>query len=63
MTLKEVKEAADNMELYMDVRTRHNFMQAKVYYKNSTYAEIEGQKVKWETVHKHVNSRFVLSLL
>jgi hypothetical protein len=65
MTLKEVKKAANDGDLYLDVRVKNRsweFKQAKVFYKNSTYAEIEGIKVKWELVHKHVNSHFVLKL-
>jgi|WetSurMetagenome_2_1015567.scaffolds.fasta_scaffold27430_7 hypothetical protein len=63
MTLKATKLAAVHNLLHMDVRHKNNFKQAKVNYKNSTYAEIEGVKVKWEIVHKHVNSRFVLKLV
>ena len=66
MTLKEVKEAADDGNLYLDVRVKNRsweFKQAKVYYKNSTYAEIEGVKVKWDLVHKHTNSDFILKLI
>lgn len=62
MTLKEVKEMSDDGYLYMDVRIKNNFKQAKVCHKNNTYAEIEGYKIRWEVIHKNVNKRFVLSL-
>jgi len=63
MTLKETKLAATHNLLHLDIRNKHDFKQAKVYYKNSTYAEIEGIKVKWDVVHKYANSRFVLKLV
>ena len=60
MTLKEVKENP-NIELDVKIGNDH-FFGVKVFPKNNTYATIKGHKVKWELIHKAVNSWFTLTI-
>jgi len=61
MTLKEVKE--NYRTIFLDIKKDEGlFANCPVTKKNNTYALIKNVPVKWEDVHRAVNSWYHLNL-